>query len=57
MDAPGTTATSRLTEWDRFVISEARRLASQGSWSLNAQDMARETLRQLADVAERLDAD
>jgi len=56
MGTDSTTTTSRLTEWDRLIIADARRLAAEGIGSTTAQSLAREVLRRLADLAEQLDS-
>ena len=47
-----------LTEHDRFILRRARELTKPGVTTGEAwQKLAREVLRQLADLAERLDSD
>jgi hypothetical protein len=43
-----------LTDWERDLIAQARQLARDGVASAEAQALARELLRQLADLAEAL---
>jgi hypothetical protein len=50
IDQPG----ARLTEWDRELIARARQLARSDLAYEPSRALARELLKQLADLAERL---